>query len=126
MNLVRKHRHLFIFTVLPFILWLFFSQVAFWHFHVLDNGRVVEHAHPYSKSKQAHYPYPGQNHRHTDLEYSILAQVSNVLITIGSLLAVAFVLHALPAARPPIYLAPAHVEGKLKRIFLRGPPAWRL
>lgn len=57
-------------------MWLFFNQIAYRHYHLLDNGMVIEHAHPYKNNMQKNTPY--QSHKHSDAEYLILAQVSNV------------------------------------------------
>lgn len=64
---------------------LFYNQAANWHFHLLSNGMVIEHAHPLKKGPSSENPY--QKHQHSDLAYSILAQLSIIsVITVAGLL----------------------------------------
>jgi hypothetical protein len=76
-------------VIVPLVMLLFYNQVANWHFHMLPNGIVIEHAHPFAKAKTADSPY--QNHTHTDMEYMILGLISS---TIG-LVVVLFILSIL-------------------------------
>lgn len=63
-------------AVIPAVMMLYYNQKANWHFHILSNGMVVEHAHPFKKHHTPGTPF--QSHHHTDLELSILAQLSNL------------------------------------------------
>ncbi len=58
---------------LPATLWLISNHYINKHYHVLDNGEVVSHAHPYQSSNDT----PFQDHDHCDFDYSILAQISS-------------------------------------------------
>ena len=49
-----------------------------WHFHKLPTGIVVEHAHPYQKSKSG---VPFQNHNHNSFEFFFLSQISIAVFT---------------------------------------------
>ncbi len=106
---------------LPQVLWLFYNQAANWHFHRLENGCVMQHAHPYQKSGWGNTPF--QDHKHTPIECSILSTISQIawalwwpaLITIGfypGILKLNF-----PVAQP---LARGVFSGLT---YLRGPPA---
>ncbi len=57
-------------------MWLFFNQLANWHYHILPNGVIVEHAHPFTNNQAPGTPY--QNHNHTDFEYTILGLISSI------------------------------------------------
>lgn len=110
----------FILLTLPAVLWLYFNQAAFWHFHILENGIVVEHAHPFKNNPKPGTPY--QSHHHSDFEYSILAQLSQIL---GILLLL--VIAGLFLLKSKHYLYPSYDSITLtstygKAIRLRGPP----
>jgi len=62
-----------VFITIPLVLALFYNQTANWHYHVLQNGQVVEHAHPYKSAKTPGTPF--QSHQHSDFEYMVLAQL---------------------------------------------------
>lgn len=72
--------------VIPAMVLLFHNRVSNWHYHVLHNGIVVEHSHPFSDSKKDSTPF--QNHQHSESEFLMLAELSNAL----TLLVVALVL----------------------------------
>jgi hypothetical protein len=63
--------------VIPAMVLLFHNRVSNWHYHVLYNGIVVEHSHPFSDSKKDGSPF--QNHQHSDSEFLMLAELSNAL-----------------------------------------------
>lgn len=75
------------FLVIPAMVLLFHNRVSNWHFHVLHNGIVVEHSHPYSDSKKDGTPF--QNHQHSDSEFLMLAELSNALTVLVVALMVA-------------------------------------
>ncbi len=51
---------------------LFVNQILNMHTHVLPDGEVITHSHPYSKSGK-NGTFPG--HNHTNCEYHILSHV---------------------------------------------------
>lgn len=66
---------------IPVILLLFHNRIANWHLHVLYNGIVVEHAHPFSPSKSTDSPY--QKHSHSSWEmfiYEVITSITPLLI----------------------------------------------
>lgn len=101
-------------------MWLFFNQVAFWHYHILDNGIVVEHAHPFKNSPKQGTPY--QSHQHSDFEYTILAQVSNIttLLLIGIVLGLLFKFTTHPKNYARVAATVTSEYLSIER--LRGPP----
>lgn len=120
MQAIRKTKKLILLFTLPLVMWLFFNQVAFWHFHILENGVIIEHAHPFQNNTQTGTPY--QKHHHSDFEYTLLAQIS----TIAGLLVLILVLglfinniHISLPGLPVTHLQPVY----LSVYRLRGPPA---
>lgn len=77
-----------IWLVIPLVLALNFNQTSNWHYHVLDNGMVIEHSHPHKNSKTPGTPF--QNHHHSDFEYQILAQLSVVFTLLAIFLILSF------------------------------------
>jgi hypothetical protein len=57
------------------------NNVAFLHTHVLSDGQIVQHAHPFSKNK-AENQNPG--HSHNALEILVLNQLSILVLFVAS------------------------------------------
>lgn len=72
-NQVQK---IILLITLPVVLLLFFNQIAFQHYHILENGLIIEHSHPFNNNPVKGTPY--QSHNHTDFEYTVLAQISQI------------------------------------------------
>lgn len=66
---------------LPLVLLLFYNQAANWHFHMLPNGIVIEHAHPYSKSSSTESPF--QKHTHNEIEILILGLIFTTAVLVS-------------------------------------------
>jgi len=120
MNRKRKLRKILVLSTLPLVMWLFFNQVAFWHYHILDNGMVVQHAHPFKNNPIHGTPY--QNHQHSDFEYTILAQISNIVSLLVFLMVAGLIIDRI--AKPFHFYFP---EIAIKSVNhggdrLRGPP----
>jgi len=116
-NYIKKA---FLLLALPFVMWLSYSHVAFWHSHVLENGIVIHHSHPING-----FPKPGipfQQHSHTDFELVLLSQISNFtgvlifLLLLGSLYLK--ILEKSSVGKSVGFLKPVYLYGS----FLRGPP----
>lgn len=73
----KKWQALIAAIVIPAIVLLYYNQSANWHYHITENGIVVEHAHPFSNSMIPGTPY--QDHEHSDFEYLVLAQLMHTL-----------------------------------------------
>ena len=58
---------------LPAALWLISNKYVNKHYHILNNGQIIAHSHPYENDSEG----PIQDHRHCDFEYTILAKVSS-------------------------------------------------
>lgn len=109
-----------VWIIMPLVLALFFNQSSFWHYHVLQNGMVIEHSHPFKSETTPGTPY--QNHKHSDFNYLLLAQISLVITLVSVVLAL--VLWAQPKAifslsKPTqVYLKGHEFSSRL----LRAPP----
>jgi hypothetical protein len=120
MALLRKvARYLLVLSV-PAVLMLFYNHSANWHYHMLNDGTMVKHAHPFSNDTQDNTPF--QKHKHSDIELTVLAQLYNILqllvfiLLISSLIAVVNQgAKQLPALA---HLKPIFLEA----LSLRGPP----
>lgn len=116
----RVNKWFLLFTI-PAVMWLYFNQAAFWHFHILENGIVVEHAHPFKNNPIPGTPY--QSHHHTDFEYSILAQLSQILGIIMFLIIVGLFLQNQKPYNFPFYKSLVISSCYAQGVRLRGPPA---
>jgi hypothetical protein len=104
---------------LPFVLWLFYSHSAYWHFHITPAGVVVEHSHPFKSNTTPGTPF--QKHSHTEFEYSVLAQFSSTTSIVIFLLVLSFLLLS-PSVTTCFYRGNLHHVSRLRANFLRGPP----
>lgn len=53
------------------------NRVMYTHIHVLPNGSVVTHAHPFSKSTQGN---SGSSHQHSNTELFLLDQLDILML----------------------------------------------
>ncbi len=117
----KKVQKIILLITLPVVLLLFFNQIAFRHYHILENGLVIEHSHPFNNKPIKGTPY--QNHSHTDFEYSVLAQISQIT---GFLLLLFFFeqfLRSMPKPGISAYKSRLVSVTCLKTDPLRGPPS---
>lgn len=111
----------FLLALIPLIMLLFHNQLSNWHYHMLGNGMLVKHAHPYNKAENPGSPL--SNHTHTDFEFLLLSQLSTIsLIVVFLLFALFFAgTHSgrLIISRYPF---PFLKQCYLSLHFLRAPP----
>lgn len=67
MALKKQAYTLLMLLVIPGLMWLNYNQAAHWHLHVLKNGLVVEHAHPFKNIPVS--SSEGNKHHHTEREF---------------------------------------------------------
>ena len=77
MTRYRKHIAIILFILAGL---LFANSALNRHLH-LYNGHIVSHAHPYHKDTTG--PFPVKSHHHSDIEFLIIDQISNLLIIAG-------------------------------------------
>lgn len=108
-------------ALIPLVMLLFHNQLANWHYHVLSNGMLVKHAHPYNKAENPGSPL--SNHNHTDFEFFLLGQLTAISLIIAFLL---FALFFAGAGNGRLlvgkYPFPFLRQYYLSLHFLRAPP----
>lgn len=104
------------------MLLLFHNRVSNWHYHVLENGIVVEHSHPFNQAKKDGTPF--QSHQHSESEFLMLAELSNVLTLLMFTLVVAGIMLEKTTRHVPLP-APVFVS-RLRHTsnLLRAPPVF--
>ncbi len=120
MAVLRKIGKFFLLVSIPAMLLLFYNQAAYWHYHILGDGTVVKHAHPYNSESKGTTPY--QNHQHSDFELLALAQLSEVLTLLWMGL---FIMGLSKAKSTGIFRRPDAVfvpSPFLSIVSLRAPP----
>lgn len=120
MKWISKVKKIILLLSLPLVLWLFYNQVANWHFHVTQTGIVVEHAHPYRNNPVTGTPF--QRHHHTDAELSFYTLLSSVLTIILVAIVSAILLAGATQALHGIYHSSARSRDYHFIYRLRGPP----
>jgi hypothetical protein len=83
-----------ILLLLPAVVWLFFNTTVNRHIHILSNGYVISHSHPFVK-KQAD-SNPSKMHQHTEKELLLLSLFSDPVVVIISLLILRSFIQAFP------------------------------
>lgn len=109
-----------IMLAIPAVMMLFYNQKANWHYHITDKGFVVEHAHPFKNSQSPDSPY--QKHKHSDSEYFVLAQISNITTTLVIAIAIAGLIQLLRPNYTERTLTLFFPTLELSARLLRAPP----
>lgn len=74
-NLQRHLSENLFFLLLPAVIWLFLNASINRHFHLLPDGCIISHAHPYEKNPSG--PIPFAKHDHTKTELFLLSLISD-------------------------------------------------
>lgn len=106
---------------LPAMLLLYHNQAVNWHFHLLKDGSVVKHAHPYSNDNTASTPF--QKHQHGDYELFVLAQLSSIVTLLVVALMVACLFEQNRAFKQLLSQVDVLKTTCQSVLTLRGPPA---
>ena len=109
------------FIALPAVIFLYFNQSANWHYHVTEDGFIVQHAHPFSNSMIPGTPF--QDHEHSDAEYLFLAEMMHSLgMAFVIILLLGLILH--PKRTKTFLPLPAFLTNNgSEPVIPRGPPA---
>ncbi len=83
---MRRFRSFLAILLLPAICWLFTNAVINQHSHLLQNGQIITHAHPYTPDKSKSSPF--QKHKHSPYALEVLAQLSNPHTILGFVAAI--------------------------------------
>ena len=76
MQKIRYISQFLIAAIIPLVLMLFINSSVNKHQHILANGQVITHAHPY---QLLHSETSGQTHKHSKEELAFFALISNPL-----------------------------------------------
>ncbi len=120
----RRHRILAL-IILPFILLGAYNAAAYGHYHKLNDNSITYHSHPYSDSSCEDTPF--QDHKHTDFEYLLLDQITNIFNTALVAVVAAFLLITL--RKEYLYKKfEERLHPSLRPLLqtLRGPPKIKL
>lgn len=122
---------LVIISVVP-VLWIFSNNAVNWHYHELDCGQVVQHAHPYNKNaaisddggESATGAIPDTKHSHSSSELITLFMSSGIMLLALSLLVLLFV----AAECKSVSGCTRHLMMKVSTLYriplLRAPPVY--
>lgn len=69
----RKPSHNLILILLFAVLWLFFNATVNRHVHILSDGFVISHAHPFVEKEAAPGQSPDTTHKHSEKELMLLS-----------------------------------------------------
>ncbi|NWJ53121.1 MAG: hypothetical protein HXX14_19900 [Bacteroidetes bacterium] len=102
---MQRLRSFLAILLLPAICWLFTNAVINQHSHLLQNGQIITHAHPYTPDKNK--PSPFQSHQHSPYALETLAQLSNPFTILGFVTAILSVsLFIVKTSSPRIFASP--------------------
>ena len=111
----------FLLALIPLTMLLFHNQLSNWHYHMLSNGMMVKHAHPYNKAENPGSPL--SNHTHSDFEFLLFGQLSNISLILFFLL---FTLFSAGIFSRKLLISkypfPFLTQCYLSLNFLRAPP----
>ena len=77
--------HAFVIVQITLVCMITLNNALFIHRHILPNGDVITHAHPYKKSGDT---APFKTHTHTTAEFFLLSGLNNLVFSIAAVFAV--------------------------------------
>ncbi len=92
------------------------NNTLFIHHHILPNGDIVTHAHPYKKSGDT---APFKTHTHTISEFFLLSGLNDLVVVVSSVAAVILVSHFVKQHSESIFHITISVHSTLRG---RAPP----
>ncbi|MEN8227778.1 MAG: hypothetical protein ABFS38_06445 [Bacteroidota bacterium] len=90
----RKSSFSLTLLLLPAMMWLFFNTTVNRHIHVLSDGYVITHSHPFAKNQTD--SVPSTSHQHTEKELLLFSLFSEIVFSLISLLILRAFLHTYP------------------------------
>lgn len=115
----RLLKSLFVLLLLGILGYALSNQITNKHAHMLADGTIIQHAHPYQKSNDA---APFKKHHHSSWEYVLIDQVNtNLLVFLAAILLLSawWQLRKKKFVVERLLISPFHHSS---RIYLRGPP----
>jgi len=118
----RSKKLIFILLSLILVVWLNHNQMTNWHFHVMNNGAMVVHAHPYESNTIPGTPF--QEHDHNNFEFLFLTLVFNAVPLLLAFLVVGLLFSFKSGFFLLIPFARDLLRGFYRTLLLRGPPSF--
>jgi len=118
MKKFRKYNKLFILLITLLILWINYNTFYNAHYHILDSGKIISHAHPFQKSAD-NQTIP--KHHHTRNELILLNHFYKILFLI---LVFIFLIQFIIKCKKCFFENYSTILRSivLKTIVIRGPP----
>ena len=69
--------------MIPLMALLIHNRIANGHYHILPDGEVVHHYHPYDKSESGSSDSPFAGHHHSAVDFNIIAMITGGVIFWG-------------------------------------------
>jgi hypothetical protein len=117
---MRTARIFFLLLSLPFYIWLYHNQMTNWHYHVLDNGSLVKHSHPYKNNTIPGTPF--QKHQHNSFELLFLSLLYHSVPLLVALLALGQLIRSKARSISVTFTSYNLPHGFYRTLLLRGPP----
>jgi hypothetical protein len=70
-----------IWILLLAVLWLFYNATVNRHVHILSDGYVISHAHPFAENTSDSGQNGGADHRHSEKELMLLSLFASLVFT---------------------------------------------
>ena len=116
---IRKIAKISNLLMIPVIMLLFFNASNNKHSHILADGQIINHAHPF-KSDNSTTPF--QNHKHTSFELIFLSFLSNSIGVLPFLLAFSAVFFLLKKEELIVYTKRFVQKSSIEKYIGRAPP----
>ena len=107
-------------VLIPVFILLGFNASYNWHYHIMPNGELVCHAHPYNH--QSEESAPVQSHQHNNFELFLINTLSNSLFLISAIIALFFFLVKKEIAESRYYFT--YFKKPEFSYITRGPPVY--
>ena len=78
MSIFRKIRKPVLVLLMFALCLVFYNHANNWHYHMLNNGVVIEHSHPYDKQGDRGTSFPSHNHSKSSLLF--FDMISNLFV----------------------------------------------
>lgn len=111
---IKKYASLWLIIIACSFANIFFNNVFFIHTHVLQDGRIVAHAHPYSKSED------GRHHEHARAELFQIDSITHPVFTYISVEPIDFIETILYTTETSIFIHENYQS--FAHFSIRGPP----
>ncbi len=80
--------------LLAAMIWLLFNTTVNRHIHVLSDGYIITHSHPFTKQQSDSIPF--KTHQHTDKALLLLSLFSEIIFSLITFLILRSYLHSYP------------------------------